>query len=127
MPATWSMPSSAATWRHWSTASDSIQLCGEANTVTRPGTPPGTDDGKDDEADERDDGPGWVTKVPSEDAGTHRHPVGAVRHGSPGARGTGAAGSVRQNVMRDNRRPPEQARNRFAGRRCTTGDVRPLE
>src|SRR3954462_1671223 len=34
MAATWIMPSRAATWGHCVTASDSIQLVGEANTVT---------------------------------------------------------------------------------------------
>ena len=34
MPATWIMPAKPATWRHCATASDSIQLAGEANTVT---------------------------------------------------------------------------------------------
>jgi hypothetical protein len=34
MAATWVMPSRAATWWHCATASDSIQLVGEANTET---------------------------------------------------------------------------------------------
>ena len=34
MPATWSMPSRAATWWHWSTESDSIQLDADAKTRT---------------------------------------------------------------------------------------------
>ena len=34
MPATCVMPSRAATWWHWVTALDSIQLPSEANTVT---------------------------------------------------------------------------------------------
>jgi len=47
IPATCSMPSNTATWWHWSTASDSIQLDGDANTVTvafctgNPSTPDG--------------------------------------------------------------------------------------
>ncbi|GIE72013.1 hypothetical protein Apa02nite_081210 [Actinoplanes palleronii] len=34
MPATCRMPGSAATWWHWSSALDSIQLDGEAKTDT---------------------------------------------------------------------------------------------
>lgn len=34
MPATCAMPPSAATWRHWSTESDSIQLFSDVNRET---------------------------------------------------------------------------------------------
>ncbi|GIG88184.1 hypothetical protein Pen02_31200 [Plantactinospora endophytica] len=47
MPATWIIPSRAATWWHWATASDSIQLRSEANTLTVADPARGADSGRD--------------------------------------------------------------------------------
>ena len=85
MAATWIMPSRAATWWHWATASDSIQLVGEAKTVTVAELGCGRGTGREGCADKN---------VRSWKRGAGGRPGGGCA-----PRGLGRTGGVRQNVM----------------------------
>jgi predicted dithiol-disulfide oxidoreductase (DUF899 family) len=90
--ATWTMPSSAATWWHWSRAADSIQLVGDANTATVAGTEPCRGGGAD-------------------------KALSSLKWGADGRRAARAAvggGSVRQSVMATTVPEPPPGDNRIS-------------